>query len=294
MFVVCLKNYTRRTCCCSVLTQLPCRLKRSQCSATADTGLWDSRAGPCPPSCSTPNLQPTWTQVVIKGRRERRHHSTSTLALNLSNLFVFSTDAPVDPTVAPPSAACDDPCLSSAAIATGSIILSGTWDAAAGSATPSAGATTTITEVMDYANRMSRASFPGCGPQAQWAKNLVQLCAPALQMALAGMLLHSPPDAGKAPRYSDYHRLCWNSTHPKSGTSAANHWNVDANPPPSTGTWWMLNCTTEVLPGSSPDVDLPGSQQCTHHCGKSRVVNHPAPIASTESLSLLTGSDLVW
>ena len=69
----------------------------SQSAALQDTVLWDPLT--CPrPSCSTPNPEQTWAEVVVRGRRKDLDKSDSPPRLSLSNRYTALTDDnPVHP-----------------------------------------------------------------------------------------------------------------------------------------------------------------------------------------------------
>lgn len=67
-------------------------------SAVSDTIQWDTLARPRPSSCSTPNSQATWTEVVVRNHKKSGLQVISPPALNLSNRFgVLPMEAPVPP-----------------------------------------------------------------------------------------------------------------------------------------------------------------------------------------------------
>ncbi|KAL7392344.1 hypothetical protein ABVT39_023355 [Epinephelus coioides] len=72
--------------------------------ALQDTVAWDPSICPQPSSCSTPNHESPWTEVVIGGQKR---DSKGTPRLSLSNRYVaLSADNnPVHPTDVPPAAA---------------------------------------------------------------------------------------------------------------------------------------------------------------------------------------------
>ncbi|KAL7392221.1 hypothetical protein ABVT39_021382 [Epinephelus coioides] len=54
-----------------------------------DTAPWDPSTCPWPSSCSTPNHQSSWAEVVIRGRKTAVEGTASPPRLSLSNHFAF-------------------------------------------------------------------------------------------------------------------------------------------------------------------------------------------------------------
>lgn len=67
-------------------------------AALHDTASWDPVADPRPSSCSTPNHQASWAEVVVRGRRKTPVQSASPSQLSLSNRFAVLRE---DPETAP-------------------------------------------------------------------------------------------------------------------------------------------------------------------------------------------------
>jgi len=63
-----------------------------------DTVLWDLSTCPQPDSCSTPDHQQSWSEVVVRGRKSVLDGASSPPHTSLSNRYaVLLDDAPVHP-----------------------------------------------------------------------------------------------------------------------------------------------------------------------------------------------------
>lgn len=64
--------------------------------AWQDTAPWDSSICPQPSSSSTPIVRPSWSEVVVRGRRESPTVAAPPSCVSLSNRYAaLSEDAPV-------------------------------------------------------------------------------------------------------------------------------------------------------------------------------------------------------
>ena len=67
-------------------------------TAIQDTLLWDLSTCPRPDSCSTPDHQQSWSEVVVRGRKSVLDGASSPPHTSLSNRYaVLPDDAPVHP-----------------------------------------------------------------------------------------------------------------------------------------------------------------------------------------------------